>query len=598
MVKTRRFPVHRENSVWVKSDETTEIEVVLSAGVVVVGRAVDPAGVAIEGAKVRFGNAPEDALSPPRLDKSVTTDENGEFLLSNLAVGTRLSGAIEHMNFARLEIDAFEALEDVDLGTIRLSRGASIRGRVVDATKTPIQAAEIAMRRSGVGQFFPRENDARHMRAHSASDGTFLLQNLAAGTFRLSVSVPRLARFESERITLARDDELDIGDIVIGDGETIHGVVVDSTGEPIRGAKVNLIGLNVRFQSEIQTDNKGRFELRGVADARFHITAHFFGLASGHAQGVRPKQSPIRLTLRDNGSIVGVVRDAATGLPVETFSIKVTLVDKQGGPGLGEDLSMLLGGGLQVVDAEGRFEVGDRAPGMHTVVVRAEGYVDQGVEGVHVAEGQTSELVFELDRGGAIEGRVLDELARPIFGAKLTLKKETKERGGSSVTLFSSTEGGDVEVLQPEDGTSRTDAEGYFVLGNLPAGEITISVKHRDYRNCDIHKVRVVRGETKKLPKSIVLSRGVTVRGRLRHREGKELGNIKLLLHAEGKGDDMIPVRVASDGTFHQDGLAEGSFRLSLVSSSDGQFTDADEYGRIQFSVKKGETKNLDLEIK
>jgi protocatechuate 3,4-dioxygenase beta subunit len=166
------------------------------------------------------------------------------------------------------------------------------------------------------------------------------------------------------------------------------------------------------------------------------------------------------------GIIRGRVTAADTSLP-----LRGAVVSLSGGPGLGPNASPTPGTGTEPVtprnvaaNTDGTFEFSRLPPGTYRLRVvpgrfRARylpmafggrGPVDVG-KPIELADGQTFEADLALPRGGAIEGRVVDDYGEPVSGVTVSPRRVTA--GGSFVNVALA--------------DTRTDDQGRFRLYGL-----------------------------------------------------------------------------------------------------------------------------------
>ena len=100
--------------------------------------------------------------------------------------------------------------------------------------------------------------------------------------------------------------------------------------------------------------------------------------------------------------------------------------------GLGDlgDLRVRADPGDSYRDPYGEFTLEARAA-TYIVTVKSGRYVEATVD-VTVKAGEDSEITVELELGGAIAGRVVDDRGEPVVGATVSRKKE---KAGESSTF-------------------------------------------------------------------------------------------------------------------------------------------------------------------
>ncbi len=169
------------------------------------------------------------------------------------------------------------------------------------------------------------------------------------------------------------------------------------------------------------------------------------------------------------GVITGLVVAADNALPIRSARVSViggTPPPARTGPA-STVTPQFAAGSTQaraeaLTDASGRFEVGALPDGLYTVNVRPPGgfIAPPPVTSVRIDGGQAATVTIKVERGGAIEGRVLDADGDPVTGAMV--------RGLSWMTM-----NGTRRMVQRAGAT--TNDLGQYRLFGLPAGEYVVT---------------------------------------------------------------------------------------------------------------------------
>ncbi|MBI4266508.1 MAG: carboxypeptidase regulatory-like domain-containing protein [Acidobacteria bacterium] len=184
---------------------------------------------------------------------------------------------------------------------------------------------------------------------------------------------------------------------------------------------------------------------------------------------------------RGTGLIQGRVAVSDTGLPLRRAQIRASA--------RGVPLARFAS-----TDAEGRFELRDLAAGRWTLTASRAGYVTQrlgqppptvgmvtslggGMAALDERSAVGARLIdigpgtrftgadFALVRGGAINGRVFDEVSEPVAGAQVTVLRSQFDRGR--------------RLLVSTGTAGQTDDRGAFRVFGLPPGEYYVSATLR-----------------------------------------------------------------------------------------------------------------------
>ena len=152
-----------------------------------------------------------------------------------------------------------------------LEVGGAITGRVVDAGGSPVEEARITAeagdRARGPGGF--------HSARADEGDGSFLMPDVAPGTYDLGVEASVLGEAARAGVRVAAGRTTDVGTIALARGGTLQGVVVDAEGRGIPGATVHADrDANRRTNLlQTQTGSTGAFELSGLPMGPVQVSA-------------------------------------------------------------------------------------------------------------------------------------------------------------------------------------------------------------------------------------------------------------------------------------------------------------------------------------
>jgi len=169
---------------------------------------------------------------------------------------------------------------------------------------------------------------------------------------------------------------------------------------------------------------------------------------------------------RGTAIVRGVVVAADSGAPLRRAQVRVMSSTAPGSSSVTQ------------TDGQGRFEVKDLAAGRYSISASRSGYVtaqfgqrafNQPGTPVELTDGQVLDKVtFALARGGAISGRIVDDLGEPVAGAQVMVQRFIFT-GGSRRLVGAGAEGGN----------DRTDDLGQFRLYGLPPGDYYVSAMLR-----------------------------------------------------------------------------------------------------------------------
>ena len=269
--------------------------------------------------------------------------------------------------------------------SVTLTPGLRVSGRVTQARgRQPVAGAEIALLQSG-----------RRVSARTDESGEYALDGVALGAAVLSV---RHREFSSETWDVAIEPGLregvarELEPIDLADSAFASGTVVDPSGAPVRGARVG-VGLVPAFVPAgavpagwVETDGRGRFELRGLAPGRVTLSAY----AAAHGRGSLPD---VELRAGEHASGLVIALDPArAGTDAAPANVAVTLGER----GSGEALEVV----IVNVAAGSEAERGGLRPGDVLWSVDDELVLDM-VEARRALGGAVgSDVILELEREG------------------------------------------------------------------------------------------------------------------------------------------------------------------------------------------------------
>ncbi|HEX2831642.1 MAG TPA: carboxypeptidase regulatory-like domain-containing protein [Thermoanaerobaculia bacterium] len=287
---------------------------------------------------------------------------------------------------------------------VRLERGLSISGRVLDETSAPVEGADVLVMQSNARNPRTRSGPAT---SRSSADGTFTVSGLDETDVNVTV---RKEGFVPFRQSMKAEANLAPLEVRLSRGLAIEGVVTRG-GKPVAEAQVGAStpALGGDHQPAI-TDANGRFTIRGLVAARYTVSAYKDEL---HAEvhDVDPserKELAISLDDRPRGILFGTV----TGIPSNGGKVVRRIVfvasDENGSEGL--------------IDDAGNYRIEDAPTGIVYVTAHVEstlGGVSTARRKITLVPGQPQRV--DLDLGGAVRvsGRVLLD-GKPLSGARVT----------------------------------------------------------------------------------------------------------------------------------------------------------------------------------
>ncbi|MBI5433746.1 MAG: carboxypeptidase regulatory-like domain-containing protein [Planctomycetes bacterium] len=403
--------------------------------------------------------------------ETVAIARDGTFEFGGLPADMRHSLILDLSTFPTHE----KALESIEAGMsivhdIELELGASVYGRVVDASGAPIAGAAVGCVPDSDDE--PSDGDRN---AKSDDAGNFALRGFEPNALRLTAVCKGYLTYHGEPHAYVAGEALREQVITLERGNVLAGIVKWSDGRPADGAALRVTDLGasdddrIYFGSEptaAKADAQGAFEISGLGDGPFELRADLTQVVAGEGrkksrkpwratlESVEPGRRDLVLVLEPPRALVGTVRDDL-GRPVTKFSVTATPIDASGGPNWGRAVRQ----GFD--DETGAFRVEKVHPGTWEVSVEAAGYLDSEDQRVVVADDE-SELEVVCARGATVSGKVLDPTGKPLAGARLAVSALDDEDHFSSRNCTS-------------------DADGEFECTALPTGRVALQAVHSNY---------------------------------------------------------------------------------------------------------------------
>ena len=425
-----------------------------------------------------------------------------------------------------------------------LGLAVALTGVVVDEKEKPVAGAEVEA-------FVPDASwDPRRQRTLTDAVGRFLIPEIEEGCLcSLRVSrhgfAPALLNVTPRRSSEVR--------LTLGRGATVSGTVVDEKGSPVRGARVDLFPVNDSggprdtrlYRATSGAD--GRFEIPYVPERRYELRVFdrdhpLFQESLTVRQGSR-RLDLGRLGLSRGRHVTGQVLDPQ-GSPAAGVPISVLDLSDPARAWSGEDDARL--GPVAVTGPDGRFDI----PGVAPVVILQScpsGYPAQTKFSVP-ATPQPLRIVLAPapPPPPRASGRVLDEAGRPVPGARV----RRGDPASHTARLFWSVCKGQEA---PADETV-ADAEGRFSLQLEDNPTFVLWAIARGY-------LREVRTGASSASKNldIVLSRGVTLSGRVFARDGSPAAGAKVYAGQDGRAPETL---TDARGRYRLTGVQPGTREL------------------------------------
>ncbi|MBA3392872.1 MAG: carboxypeptidase regulatory-like domain-containing protein [Deltaproteobacteria bacterium] len=405
--------------------------------------------------------------------------------------------------------------------------GATVRGRVLAKSGTPVEDADIWARSIG--------GNARGKTGwggdRSTRDGSYELTGLRPGSYKLEVSTDKgVGPKDGYKVEVAAGATVE-QDLVIEDAGSVKGLVVDAEGKPVGGISVSARALagggSWSFGGgENKTADDGTFSIESLRPGEYRISAQRSwseqlrkpGTSDDAKQGeratVRANQTAtVRITVESqSGKILGLVTDTA-GQPVaDAFVSAARESDAAGAQQSSVQQTRWSWDERPVITSvDGTFTLAKLSPGRYTVRAFRKGGGEAIAE--HVAIGATAKL--QIKATGSIEGT-----ARRADGAT------------DEITI---------SVHDPVTGFWRGEqfyrTDGRFLIRDVPAGHFRVTAQAEGGQKQ--LELDLADGETK-TGVTITLDALVTLTGRVvEHGTTKPVAGIRMMAFPVQGGGGM-----------------------------------------------------------
>ncbi len=423
--------------------------IVLDLGGTIMGRVEDPDGRPVGGARVTFRREGQSETTMGG-NASVTTAQNGEFRLQGLQSGV-LDLVVQPVHLLEKVVPDLDVKEGQVVGptVVRVERGNSVTGRVVDTEGETVAGAEIYVRDYSRG--------AAESRAVTDANGKFAVSKIVTNdTVELEVVHPSYSKYLRDEVKVGSELE-----IVLQELGTIVGVVVDPDGMPVSSFSVQPQAVGARdgkrpLRSRTVDADDGRFRYRGIPKGIYNVQIRAPAYSAATLENVEISEGAEvdlgRVQLQTGGAVGGFVIDAVTREPV--VGARVSIVQGTSrfvSPRPGSPSGARRGRSNETTDSRGEFSFVGLKSGNLTLRVTHPDYVAEKVQtNPDAAAAQSLEIA--LSRGGEINGVVFGSDGRP--------------RANMQVYLI-----GD---RPNQNQRSRSDQEGRFKFSSVVPGAYTV----------------------------------------------------------------------------------------------------------------------------
>ncbi len=524
----------------VQTGGDTPLDLTLSVGNTITGIVYDPSGAPLHGARVKANltGARSQSTQLSLTDEGVLTDADGRFGFDTLE-GGEYRVVASHEEYATFQQQKVKP-DSAEL-SISLTEGGAIGGMVRDSNDgSPIAGAVVKV----------QDIAGIEKKATSDGSGRYLVRGVSVpkrGEARLGCEAEGYAREGNARSTVAEGQLSDGVDFAMRKNGIVSGVVLDSLGKRVSGARVEVkrqndpsMPISVTVGGPVRSGSDGSYTIENVApgEANFVLASHReyldiesepFDLApDGRVDG-------IEVALRMGGAISGVVVDDQNQ-PLEGATVAIK--DERMGDVPLESLEK-----QAKADASGAYTIRSIEAGDATLVAHLDGYLRIEISGITVVEGRTTEgMTIHLTQGASLSGYIVDSDDQPIVGVK--------------VTVIDTSEG----LNKP---TRRTDSNGFYEFNELGRFPVQVNLEKQGYSKDQRHEVPVNTENN-----NFVLRRLGTLVGTAINQHGEPLKTFSVApkVDQDGRQLQRQPPRTfnTTDGRFEYPGVNSGTYTIVL----------------------------------
>ncbi len=463
------------------------------------------------------------------------TDDEGRFALTVAAGTWRIRAASpDYFPMSRVLFVTSAMSQDFELFP-----GGVIEGVVVDEEGAAAPGAWVSYT-----ALVPRSAGYEHRpssaqrRTQADEEGRFRLAPLEPATYRLLAQTPNASAEAPVSVRLALLDERSGVTLRVLPGSTLVGHVDDDQGSPVGGAAV-VATHRAGYELEVDADEKGRFEVRGLHPGTWHLHA------------------------RQGTSLLGDVVEAqvpASGVPKEVTLLLERGVSLRGSVRSGAGARLT----LELPDGDMSFASLRRRSAVRGVEATAD---DDGTfvfDNIHAGAWKVVAMARDARSGSGVvsvrpgEDGVIELELEPSATVRGTVSNRSGSHKGLEVRLAGEIPLADVVVRE----------NGSFVVDRVPTGSWALDVRHRGA------SVPILEG-----PSTVIVERGRakpvelrvdTVATRLRGRvlSADEQPVADALIEARSVGRERLRAISDTDGRFSIASTSAAQYRIDVTGPS------------------------------
>ncbi|MED4278752.1 carboxypeptidase regulatory-like domain-containing protein, partial [Priestia megaterium] len=399
------------------------------------GQLIDPNGNPITGQNLQIRLLDQNGV----LLLTDLAQPDGIFVFSNIPPGNYILNAIAPGFQANtVGVQVFRDQETSTLVSLETSP-ATLTGQVTnEQTLTGISGSIISVINTNTGLLVGKTT--------SGQDGTFILENLPAGSFTITANAQTFGT-DSKAIILNAEQTTNTTLTLTPSPGSVSGFVVNRTnGEELPAASIQIFDQTEAAVVSVVSDPQGQFLVAGLAPGRYTAIATVQGFTSGIISFtiIADTQSIASFALEPNpSSIEGNVTNVATGQPIAGADVIVRQFTSNG-PIISSTQT----------DSNGSYALSNLPQGTFNVIVIDPDFGSQS-SSVTLNPGETIALNFALEQlPSTVQGTVISQ--------------DTSELLINTLVLLIDNKGILITQTQP-------DINGFYQITGFSAGQYTLS---------------------------------------------------------------------------------------------------------------------------
>ena len=447
--------------------ELTGVELQLDTGVKLAGRVTGPGGSALSDVQVRVLPSPTGGFATSGMERTATTDANGEYSIEGLEAGEESINFL-HQKHSSVRKSVTLKGRETRLD-VQLPSGGRVTGTVVTEAGAPVSDAQVvAYSSDGVES------------ARTDANGAFEFDSVTPGRYRFSANKTGFAEGTIEDVDVSTGAPVRI---ILKTGGTIYGRITGLTAQELAQAEVS--AYNEMTSKEGSVDGSGNYRIDGVPAGTVSVLASsVFGMTGSSRRAAAQTvelaaggSQQVDITFRDDVVISG--RVTRNGTPLSSATVNFF---PRG--------NFSRASASAAADHEGHYSVRGLDEGEYTVMVNDQQRMSPYSTRYQVRGSATYDIDYKTS---ALRGRVLDAgTNEPLANVSVQLRVNAQGDGPRM------TRGG------------LSDATGAFILDAVPPGNYTVTASREGYGN-DVKELYVGESAPQDLELHLARNSGVTL---------------------------------------------------------------------------------------